>query len=159
MVEEIVPRKFHKCLKILEKKKLEKMPVRKILNHAINLREGFVPKKRKIYPLLRIEREEVQEFMKDQLIKKENEWKTAFSIPEGAFEPTVMFFGLTNLQATFQTMINDLLRDIIEAENVAEFIDNIIVGTKIEEKHNNIVEEILKRMVENDLFVKLEKCV
>ena len=56
-------------------------------------------------------------------------------------------------------MINDLLRDIIEAENVAEFIDNIIVGTKIEEKHNNIVEEILKRMVENDLFVKLEKCV
>jgi len=73
MVEEIVPRKFHKCLKILEKKKLEKMPVRKILNHAINLREGIVPKKRKIYPLLRIEREEVQEFMKDQLIKKENE--------------------------------------------------------------------------------------
>jgi len=39
MVEEIVPKKFHKCLKIFEKKKSEKMPVRKILNHTIDLRE------------------------------------------------------------------------------------------------------------------------
>ena len=47
-------------------------------------------------------------------IEKEDEWKTAFSMPEGAFEPTVMFFGLTNSPVTFQAMMNDLLRDIIE---------------------------------------------
>jgi len=92
-------------------------------------------------------------------IKKENEWKAAFSIPKSVFEPTVMFFGLTNLKATFQTMMNDLLRDIIEAKNVATFIDDIIVGIKTEERYNNVVKEVLKRMVENDLFVKLKKCV
>ena len=45
------------------------MPIRKAWNHAIDLREGFVPKKDKIYLLSRIEREEVQEFVKDQLRK------------------------------------------------------------------------------------------
>ena len=55
-VEEMVPRQFHKYLKVFEKKKSEKMPTRKAWNHAINLREGFVPKKRKIYSLSRVER-------------------------------------------------------------------------------------------------------
>jgi len=64
-VEEMVPRRFHKYLKVFEKKESERMPTRKTWNHAIDLREGFVPKKRKIYPLLRVEREEVQEFVKD----------------------------------------------------------------------------------------------
>jgi len=69
MVEEMVPRQFHKYLKVFEKKELEKMLMRKAWDHAIDLREGFVPKKRKIYPLSRVEREEVQEFVKDQLRK------------------------------------------------------------------------------------------
>jgi len=69
-VEEMVPRRFHKYLKVFEKKKLEKMLMRKALYHAIDLREDFVPKKRKIYPLLRVEREKVQEFVKDQLRKR-----------------------------------------------------------------------------------------
>ena len=64
-VEEMVPRSFHKYLKVFEKKELERMLTRKTWNHAIDLRKGFVPKKRKIYPLSRIEREEVQEFVKD----------------------------------------------------------------------------------------------
>ena len=46
-------------------------------------------------------------------IKEGNEWKAAFMMPEGSFEPTVMFFGLTNSLATFQTMMNELLRDLI----------------------------------------------
>ena len=87
-------------------------------------------------------------------INKEDIWKAAFSISESAFEPTVMFFGLINLVATFQAMINDLLRDIIEAEDVAMFIDDVMVGTETEKKHNNIVKEILRRMAENNLFVK-----
>jgi len=44
-------------------------------------------------------------------IKEENEWKVAFITPEELFEPTVVFFGLTNSPATFQAMINKILRD------------------------------------------------
>ena len=54
---------------MFEKKDSERMLTRKAWNHAIDLREGFVPKKSKIYPLSRVEREEVQEFVKDQLRK------------------------------------------------------------------------------------------
>ncbi len=46
-------------------------------------------------------------------IKEGDEWKAAFTTPEGSFEPTVMFFGLMNLPATFQAMMNELLRDLI----------------------------------------------
>ena len=67
--EEMVPRQFHKYLKVFEKKESERMPMRKAWDHAIDLREGFVPKKGKIYSLSGVEREEVQEFMKDQLRK------------------------------------------------------------------------------------------
>ena len=67
--EEMVLRQFHKYLKVFEKKESERIPIRKAWDHAIDLREGFVPKKNKIYPLSRVEREEVQEFVKDQLRK------------------------------------------------------------------------------------------
>jgi len=69
-VEEMVPRWFHKYLKVFEKKESEKMSMKKTWDHAIDLREGFVPKKGKIYPLSRVEREKVQEFVKDQLRKR-----------------------------------------------------------------------------------------
>ena len=77
--------------------------------------------------------------------------------PEGSFEPTVMFFGLTNLPATFQAIINKLLRDLINTEKVATFIDNVIVETEMEEGYNKIVAEVIKRLEENDLYVKPEK--
>jgi len=92
-------------------------------------------------------------------IKEVDEWKAAFSTPEGSFEPTVMFFGLTNSLAIFQAMINDLLRDLVVEEKVVVFIDDIIVATETEEGHNKIVEEVLRRLEENNLFVKPEKCV
>jgi len=92
-------------------------------------------------------------------IKEGDEWKAAFSTPEGSFEPMVMFFGLTNSPATFQAMMNDLLRDLVVKEKVAVFIDDVIVAMEMEEEHDEIVEEVLKRLEENDLFVKPEKCV
>ena len=92
-------------------------------------------------------------------IKEGDEWKAAFSTPEGSFEPTVMFFGLTNSPATFQVIMNDLLRDLVVEEKVAVFINDVMVATETEEGHDEIVEEVLKRLEENDLFVKLEKCV
>ena len=92
-------------------------------------------------------------------IKEGDEWKAVFSMPEGSFEPTVIFFGLTNSPATFQTMINDLLRDLVVKEKVAVFIDDVMIATETEEGHDKIVEKVLRRLKENDLFVKLEKCV
>jgi len=91
-------------------------------------------------------------------IKERDDWKVAFTTPERSFEPTVMFFGLTNSPVTFQAMMNELLRDLINTGKVAVFIDDVIVGTETEEGHDELVAEIIKRLEENDLYVKLEKC-
>jgi len=77
----------------------------------------------------------------------------------GSFELTVMFFGMTNSPAIFQVMMNKILRDLINEGKVAALIDDVLVGIKMEEEHNKIVEEILRRLEKNDLYVKLEKCV
>ena len=79
-------------------------------------------------------------------------------MPKGSFKPTVMFFGLTNSPVTFQAMMNKLLRDLINIGKVAAFIDDMIVGTEDEKGHDELVAEIIKRLEENDLYVKLEKC-
>ena len=81
-----------------------------------------------------------------------------FTIPEGSFELTVMFFGLTNSPAMFQTIINKLLRDFINTGKVTAFIDNVIVETETENRHDEIVVEVIRRLEENDLYVKPEKC-
>ena len=91
-------------------------------------------------------------------IRERNEWKAAFTTLEGSFEPTVMFFRLTNLLTTFQAMMNELLRDLINTRRVAAFIDNVIVETEMEEGHDEIVAEVIRRLEENNLYVKLEKC-
>jgi len=58
-------------------------------------------------------------------IKKGDEWKAVFTIHLGVYEPTVMFFGLTNSPATFQAMINDIVRDLIDTEDVVVFMDDV----------------------------------
>jgi len=70
-----------------------------------------------------------------------------------------MFFGMTNLLVIFQVMMNKILRDMINEEKVAAFVDDVMAGTEIEEGHNKIVEEVLKRLEENDLYVKPEKYI
>ena len=92
-------------------------------------------------------------------IKERDEWKGAFTMHIGSFKPTVMFFGMTNLPTTFQAMMNKILRDLINKEKVAAFVNDVLVGTEIEEEHDEIVEEILKRLEKNDLYIKPEKCV
>ena len=231
--KKLVPEKFHEWIKMFGKKQSEKMLIRKIWYHVIDVREGFIPRKGKVYPLLREEREEVREFVKEQLrkgyirpskspqmmpvffvekkngkkqmvqdyrylnewtiknnyplplisdvlenigmkklftkidfrwgynnvrIKEGDEWKVAFTTLEGSFEPMVMFFGLMNSLATFQAMINELLRNLINTGKVAVFIDNVIVGTEMEEGHDELVAEVIRRLEENDLYVKPEKC-
>jgi len=80
-----------------------------------------------------------------------------FTTHIGAYEPTVMYFGLTNSPAIFQTIINDLFRDLINQGDTMTFIDDILVATDTEERHDKLVEEVLKRLEENDLFMKPEK--
>jgi len=92
-------------------------------------------------------------------IKEGDKWKAAFTIHLGVYKPIVMFFGLTNLLATFQAMMNDILRDLIDTGDVAAFIDDMLVGAEDKKKHDEIVEEVLKRMEESDLYIKPEKCV
>jgi len=92
-------------------------------------------------------------------IKEEDKWKRVFMTHVGSFEPTVMFFGITNSPATFQMMMNEILRDIINKGKVAAFVDDILVEIETEEGHDEIMEEVLKRLEENDLYVKPEKCM
>ena len=65
----MVPEKFHKWIKIFGKKQSERMPTRKLWDHVIDVKEGFMPRKGKVYLLLREEREEVRELVKEQLRK------------------------------------------------------------------------------------------
>ena len=78
-------------------------------------------------------------------------------MPEDAYELVVMFFRLTNLLETFQVMMNDLLRNLIKIGDVAASINNVMVGMETEKENNDIMKKILKRMAENNLFVKPEK--
>ena len=91
-------------------------------------------------------------------INEGDEWKAVFMMPKRLFEPTVMFFRLMNSPATFQAMINELLRNLINIGKVAAFIDDVIVGTETEEGHDKLVAEVIRRLEENDLYVKPEKC-
>jgi len=90
-------------------------------------------------------------------IKEGDEWKVAFTTHIGAYKPTIMYFGLTNSSATFQMMMNNLFQDLINQGDMATFIDDILVATDTEEGHDELVEKVLKRLEENDLFVKPEK--
>ena len=92
-------------------------------------------------------------------IKKGNEWKEVFTIHIDSFEPTVMFFGITNSPATFQAIMNEILRDLINKGKIMAFVNDVLVEMETEEGHNEIVEEILRRLEENDLYVKLKKYV
>ena len=231
--KKLVSKKFHRWIKVFRKKQSERMPIRKVWDHPIEVKKGFVLRKGKMYPLSREEQKEVREFVKEQLrkgyiqpskspqmalvffvgkkdgkkrmvqdyrylnewtiknnyplplisdvlenigmkkvftkmdlrwgynnirIKEGDEWKTAFTTPERSFELTVMFFGLTNSLATFQAMINELLRDLINTGKVPAFINDVIVETETEEGHDKIVAEVIRRLEENNLYVKLEKC-
>jgi len=60
-------------------------------------------------------------------IKEEDEWKGAFTTHIGSFKPMVMFFRMTNLPATFQAMMNEILRDLINEGKVATFVDDVLV--------------------------------
>jgi len=67
-------------------------------------------------------------------IKERDEWKTVFITRRGLFEATVMYFGFSNAPVTFQSMINDILGDLIRIRLVMVYLDDILIfGTCLRE--------------------------
>ena len=91
-------------------------------------------------------------------IKEGDEWKAAFATNRGLFEPTVMFFGLTNSPATFQSLMNLIFADLIAAGKVAVYLDDILIFNSDLAEHRTIVKDVLKRLQDNDLYLRPEKC-
>jgi hypothetical protein len=91
-------------------------------------------------------------------IKEGDEWKGAFKTNKGLFEPTVMFFGLCNSPATFQAMMNNIFRDMLNEGWLIIYMDDILIYSSDPEEHRKRTLRILARLRENDLFLKAEKC-
>jgi hypothetical protein len=75
-------------------------------------------------------------------IKEGDEWKAAFRTNRGLFEPTVMFFGLTNSPATFQAMMNTIFKDLIDTGKVVIYMDDILIFTASLEEHQSLVNQV-----------------
>ncbi|KAK3510712.1 hypothetical protein QTP70_015989, partial [Hemibagrus guttatus] len=90
-------------------------------------------------------------------IREGDEWKTAFHTTHGHYEYCVMPFGLTNAPAVFQALINEVFRDLL-GRGVIAYIDDILVYSASMEEHVIQVREVLARLQQHHLYVKLEKC-
>ena len=90
-------------------------------------------------------------------IKPRDEWKAAFRTNRGLFEPLVMFFGMTNSPATFQTMMNDIFWDLIAEHIMVVYLDNILIFTRTEEEHAKAIRWVLQVLQEHKHFLHPEK--
>jgi hypothetical protein len=91
-------------------------------------------------------------------IKPEDCHKAAFRTNRGLFEPTVMFFGLTNSPATFQTMMNELFHDLIVEGKVKVYMDDILIATATVDENRHVTVQVLQILQDANLYLKLEKC-
>src|SRR5260221_12910208 len=71
-------------------------------------------------------------------LKEGDEWKAAFSMNRGLYKPLVMFFGLCNSLATFQTMMNDILHPFIDHNEAICYMDNILIHSTSLTDHQRI---------------------
>jgi Reverse transcriptase (RNA-dependent DNA polymerase) len=72
-------------------------------------------------------------------IKEGDEWKATFKTNCGMFKPLIMFFGLTNSPATFQTMMNDIFWDLINQGHIIIYLDDILIFIETMEEHYQMV--------------------
>jgi hypothetical protein len=91
-------------------------------------------------------------------MKEGDEWKAAFRTNRGLFEPLVMFFGLTNSPATFQTMMNDIFRELVMEGVVVVYLDDILIFTETIEEHRDVTRRVLELLQKHKLFLKPAKC-
>ena len=85
------------------------------------------------------------------------QYKTAFRTRYGHFEYFVMSFGLKNAPATFQHFINDVLSDYLD-NFVISYIDDILIYSNSLEEHHDHVKKVLRKLLENNIYITLEKC-
>src|ERR1700744_5772547 len=232
--ESILPTEYEPWRDVFEQKAAERFPKKRPWDHAIELKEDFIPKRGKIYPLSPLQQNTLDEWIKEQLakgyirpskspqaspfffvekkdaaklrpcqdyrylneytkpnayplplisdlmiklkgskyftkldirwgynnvrIKEGDEWKAAFVTNKGLFEPTVMFFGLRNLPATFQAMMDNYFRDMIEQGWIAIYMDDILIHAHTKEELRNRTKQVLERLKKHDLYLKPEKC-
>src|ERR1700720_1461924 len=88
-------------------------------------------------------------------IKEGDEWKAAFQTNQGLFEPTVMFFGLTNSPATFQAMMNNMFRKLISEGKIVVYLDDILIFSQTLDEHRAIIKRVLQVLRENKLYLKV----
>jgi hypothetical protein len=86
-------------------------------------------------------------------IRKGDEWKAAFHTNRGLFEPLVMYFGLTNSPAVFQTMMNEIFQDLITEGVVSIHLNDILIFTNSLEEHSWITRLVLDHMREHKLYL------
>lgn len=91
-------------------------------------------------------------------IKEADQWKAVFITNRGSFEPYVMYFGLTNSPATFQTLMNMIFTDLIAGGKVAVYMDDILIYSTNTETYQEMTHKVLRCLKEYDLYLKSEKC-
>ena len=91
-------------------------------------------------------------------MKDGDKWKAAFQTNQGLYEPLVMFFGLTNSPATFQTIMDAIFEDLISEDVVVVYLDNVLIFTKTLKEHQKIVWRVLDIRQQYNLSLKPEKC-
>ena len=91
-------------------------------------------------------------------IREGDEWKAAFITPKGLFEPTMMFFRLSNSPATFQRFMNNLFKDMIAEGWLIVYMDNMLITSQNKEEDIKRTRRVLQRMKDLDLHLKLKKC-
>ena len=91
-------------------------------------------------------------------MREGDEEKAAFITHRGLYEPTVMYFGFCNAPSTFQLMMNEVLKEEIATGHVVVYIDDILIFTDDLTLHRQLVERVLQKLRDNDLFAKPEKC-
>ena len=91
-------------------------------------------------------------------IKDGHQWKAAFITHKGLFEPTVIFFGLTNSPATFQRFMNNSFRDMIAEGWLIIYMDDLLIYSPNTTLYKEHTKHVLQRMTKLDLHLKLEKC-
>ena len=93
----------------------------------------------------------------DAIVTEGDEWKAAFRTNQGLFEPLVMFFGLCNSPATFQTMMDDIFNGLITEGVVVVYLDNILIFMETLKEHRRVTRRVMELLQKNNLFLKPKK--
>ena len=101
---------------------------------------------------------DVQRGFNNVCMKEGDKWKATFQMNHGLFKPLVMFFGLTNSPATFQTMMNDIFEELISEGVVVVYLDDILIFTETIDEHWKVTCQVLELLEKHKLYLWPDKC-